>query len=90
VCKKIILTSISIAIVLAMVVGLFFEHYVQEYFQEFTSINFASLIVIVIGVLYALIRRNVIVPVAFFFIACALPWIKYWIINYWDNVQLPW
>lgn len=89
-CKKALSAIIIIAIVFAVIAGLFFECSVQKYFPRFTSINFASFIVIIVGLLFALIRRNVFVPVIFFFIACALPWIKYWVIIYWGNVQLPW
>lgn len=88
--KKIILGSILIIFALAVFAGLFCEDYVRKYYPEFTSINFASLIIILIGCLYAFVRRNMIVPVMFFIIACALPWVKYWIVTYWNSVYLPW
>ena len=88
--KKIIVITVFIIVVLAMFAGLFFEQYIQEYFPRFTSINFASVIIIMIGSLYGLVQRNVIVPIMFFFIGCVLPWIKYWIITYGGDVQMPW
>lgn len=86
---KIILGSILVITALAVCAGLFCEDYVRRYFPEFTSLNFASMIIIMIGCFYALIRRTIIVPIMFFIIACALPWITYWISAYWNSAYPP-
>jgi len=88
--KKIILTVMFITLAAAVVTGLFCEDYVQRYFPGFVSINFASFIIIIIGFLYAFIERSIIVPIVFFFVACALPWIKYWVLTYWGGAQILW
>ena len=71
---------------MSIIAGLYYESVIRRYFPEYSAILFVSGIVCFVGLIYALIMRNIFIALLTIIGTAAIPWLVNWFTAYWPFV----